>query len=221
MRFMYSAVLAAISLAGSVSAAPILIVNHSFEDDLQARVRAFNTLTPSGWTSIGAGTRGTFQPSAVEFNTGAPGLGTVPADNIPDGIQTFYSNGGDIGQVLGTAIGPAGTQYTLSVYVGDRWDRALTSYTIRLLAGGVPLVSATNPVTPAEGQFAQATLNYTADGTEAGLLAIQLIANAATAQVNFDNVALDVHLVPEPASIALLGAGLLGLGLYRRRRVTQ
>lgn len=118
--------------------------------------------------------------------------------------------------MLTTSIGPAGTLYTLALFVGDRWDIGLPSYTVELRAGASTLISSTNPVNPAQGQFAPIVLNYKATGLESGLLAIRLINNGG-GQVNFDAVTLE-STVPEPSSIALIGAGLIALVVRSRRK---
>lgn len=175
MQPLFSTTLVVLGVAGALSATPIPIVNPSFGTDALGTFGSSTGSTPTGWTDIGAGQGGTLRPSDLHFNTPAQGGGSSPANNIPDGLQTYWSNGLDIGQVLTSTVGPAGSQYTLSLFVGRRWDLPLPSYTVELLAGGSILATATDPVIPGPGQFGQITLLYTTTGAEAGLLEIRLI----------------------------------------------
>lgn len=57
-------------------------------------------------------------------------------------------------------------------------------------------------LTPSVGQFVR----------------LNIYSNNGAGAVNLSEIAFDVHAVPEPGTLALLGIGLAGIGLARRRR---
>jgi hypothetical protein len=189
------------------SAGAITIANPSFESPVQPP-GSFNVGTVAGWTSTGDS--GVFHPIiGSEFNS------------IPDGLQTGYSNGGALSQILSTTL-VTSTAYTLQVDVGKRLDCcAGFGPIIQLWAGSTLLATATN-VGPTAGNFLTETLSYTSTSSDpqAGQ-ALRIVLDSTGGQTDFDNVRLDgtavtISPTPEPASIALLGVGIVAL-LVRKR----
>lgn len=77
----------------------------------------------------------------------------------------------------------------------------------------------------ATGTFGSANPNFDGDAMEFGLTQISSITSFSSdtpghLTTQYQNLDLDIHAlaVPEPSTIALFGAGLLGLGLFYRRK---
>jgi hypothetical protein len=120
-----------------------------------------------------------------------------------------------------------GTQYTMLADVGARaglpangmwW---LQLYALDPVSGTQELVTL-NWGYPSIDSFTTESVSYLADSTYDGwTLGIALVAMAQRTesyQINFDNVQLDVSPVPEPATMFLLGSGLIGVGIFVRRK---
>lgn len=141
----------------------------------------------------------------------------------PPSERIAYSNGGSISQTLTDPLA-AGHLYTLTVDVGNRHQnytagRPFPEYSVEFLAGGVVLSPDTLTLpNPDYGYFETATLAYFASSDDPLLgqpLGIRLISNGV--QVNWDNVRLSNAAVPEPATLMLLGSGLLWMVCLRRK----
>jgi hypothetical protein len=194
------------------SATPITVNNPSFEQVggglpnlCVGSCAAFDIASIPGWTDSG---------TSGQWITGGQGN-----PNAIDGNVLAYTNDGSISQNVGSAV--AGTTYTLQVNLLHRTDEPMDGV-IQLEIGGVVVKTATG-VDLGAGTWNEWTAVYLASDLDAGkIVTILLSTNGAPGgQGDFDNVRLDgsSSTVPEPATLTLLGAGLLGLGLIRRKRV--
>ena len=192
------------NMFGVSQAALLTINNASFEDDL---------VNPGGWNydvgswdeSIVSGA-GTWEPATGYF------------DSIPDGDQVAYINNGFLTQSLSDVL-TANTQYTLDVDIGWR-DHYSSSpdFIVELLAGN-NVLAFDNSTLLNKGSWETSTLSYFASSSDAYLgqnLGIRLTKTGSN-QTNFDNVRIDAASVPEPSILALMGLGIFGLGLSRRK----
>lgn len=212
---------------GAAQATPIAITNPGFEAQTAPPGAIVGTIT--GWSiGFGADRTGVIVGGAADACPLGGTGGTNVAYSVPD--SGFY-------QSIGTIEG--NMRYTLTVGVGDvrhagdpsPWDPGFPSEPLATLDryGGGELLSLVSTVapTPANGQMVVWTMTYEVPsdyefiGEELwvvlGARGTPVGGESGTAQIVFDDVAVDAEVIPEPATMTLLAVGIGGILLKRRR----
>jgi len=205
---------AAMMLAAVPAQAALMVTDGSFETETNNGAEIPSGSTTGGWDITGS--TGAFTPVA-------PFDGLAAQDGTQF-IQITAGGGapGRISQLLGTT-GAVPSDVTLAAYFSQRSIGVSSGYTFGLYsdAAGTVALAETTAGAPTAGVW---TLDdsVTAIGVAAGTPVYAFFtATTPTSSTNFlfiDNVTLDVTAIPEPSSMLLVGLGVLGLGVVRRRR---
>jgi hypothetical protein len=219
---MASAAHAGLLVSGSVGGAPTGVTKENFD---AAPLGAAGFVTATGITVSFAPDAAAVQGSssgvyAAPYLSGGNGLGFgAGGGNQPDGADaTSYLTSGSTGSHAQAAItlGLPG----LEKYFGLLWGsvdayNTLSFYNGATLVGSVTGGDVTGSPNGDQGVNGTLYVNISATGGDSF---DRVVATSSQYAFELDNVAFNPTAVPEPVTLSMLGVGLLGLGIARRKR---
>jgi hypothetical protein len=209
---MFKKAFAAMALAGMAMSAHAntIVINEGFDT-----ITGANGLAAKGWSGVNTSNgvpNGWFGGSTNIFDGQSGGAGSYVAAGyaLDDGASRAFSNW------LYSPVFDATGGATVSFWLRGADDPDFyDTVNYGILLNGA-LVQMTALATVATDGWTQYTLTLDHSTVGTGRFAIQYASNVATSNyVGLDSVTV---AVPEPASLALIAFGALGLGIARRRR---